>query len=467
MRAKVITFVILVMLAVLGATPAYSQDIPPLPHAFYGRIEINGSPAPIGTQIEARGEGVRTGIEGNPIVTTEVGVYGSPDPMGPKLVVQGDILDGATITFYINGFPAEQTAAWHSGEVTELNFTAAMPTVTTDEATGIGATAATLNGTLVSLGNAPSVAVSFEWGTTTSYGDETTAQTMTTTGAFSAALSNLTTNTTYHFRAKAVAQGISYGIDRTFTTKAAGGGGGGGVKDTTPPRIFNIRVTDITKTSANVNWDTNEMSDSQVEYWASPGQLSPLDTEMTIYHAISLTNLNPGSTYYFRVMSRDAADNLGVSDQHAFSTLAGAAVFAASELSISPSEVYTGETVTISVLINNTGDGAGSYTVTLKINGVVEATKDITLNAGASQEVTFSTVKDVAGSYSVEVNGLSGSFIVKEKPALPTTPPPSAPVPTPTPPVAPGINWHLLWSIIGGVVIVGLIIFLVVRRRGA
>lgn len=127
MKTKVIAFVTLAILLVLCATPAYGQDVPPLPHAFFGTIKINDSPAPVGTRVEARGEGVRTGIEGNPIVTTAVGVYGSSDPMGPKLVVQGGILDGTTITFYVNGVQAGQTAEWHSGEVTELNLTATIP----------------------------------------------------------------------------------------------------------------------------------------------------------------------------------------------------------------------------------------------------------------------------------------------------------------------------------------------------
>ncbi|GAH34511.1 unnamed protein product, partial [marine sediment metagenome] len=59
------------------------------------------------------------------------------------------------------------------------------------------------------------------------------------------------------------------------------------------------------------------------------------------------------------------------------------------DLSISPSEVDIGEEVTISVLVTNTGSASGSYEVTLKIDGAVEASKEVTLNAGASKEVTF------------------------------------------------------------------------------
>ena len=261
----------------------------------------------------------------------------------------------------------------------------------------------------------------------------------------------------------------------SFTTASApspppgGGGGGGGPMppDTTPPRISDISVADTTETSVDITWRTHEKSDSQVEYWSSPSNFSPLDTERVIEHLVHLTDLTPAITYHYRIMSADRAGNLTVSDESTFTTLGEppAAVFTSSNPSISPSEVDIGETITISILITNAGNAADSYKVTLKINGVVEATKDVTLDAGTSQEVTFATAKDVAGSYTVDINGLSGLFTVKEKPA-PPPPPPSAPPapPAPTPPPAPAINWPVIWGIIGGVV-AGVAIFLVVRRR--
>ena len=91
-------------------------------------------------------------------------------------------------------------------------------TSVTNPATDMAADSATLNGTLDDLGAASSVEVYFEWGLDTSYGNETTPQTMTTTGLFSANLSGLDPYTTYHFRAKAVGDGINYGQDKSFTT---------------------------------------------------------------------------------------------------------------------------------------------------------------------------------------------------------------------------------------------------------
>jgi len=127
MKAKMVAFLFLAVLLALAATPVYAAEAPSLPHAFYGAVDINGSPAPVGTEVEVVGEGVEIGVGNNPIVTTVEGEYGGgADPMAPKLVVQGSIADGATVTFYVNGFATGQTAQWHSGGVTEINLAAAI-----------------------------------------------------------------------------------------------------------------------------------------------------------------------------------------------------------------------------------------------------------------------------------------------------------------------------------------------------
>ncbi|GAH79091.1 unnamed protein product, partial [marine sediment metagenome] len=249
--------------------------------------------------------------------------------------------------------------------------------------------------------------------------------------------------------AKAVGEGTSYGIDKTFTTKAAGvagGGGGGGIADTTAPTFSNILASNISETTADISWRTNEASTSQVEHWTSPSTLSPLDETMTYSHLVHLTGLTPGTTYHYKTMSKDRAGNVAVSDVETFTTLgkAPAAIFTTSDLSISPAEVKIGEAVTITVSVTNTGTAAGSYKVTLKINQAVEATKEVTLDAGASKEVTFTTSKD-AGSYSVDVNGLEGSFTVKEKVA------PAPPPPTP-PPAPPEVEQPINWPLVGGLI---------------
>jgi hypothetical protein len=122
MKTWALWFVSIVLLVCLTSSPVQAGSIPPLPAAFYGALTINGQPAPAGTVIEARGTSIQTGIQGNPLVTSQVGAYGSSDRFGPKLVVQGDIVAGTVISFYINGAAATQTAAWGAGSVIQLNL---------------------------------------------------------------------------------------------------------------------------------------------------------------------------------------------------------------------------------------------------------------------------------------------------------------------------------------------------------
>jgi hypothetical protein len=104
---------------------------PALPQAFYGSVIVNGQPAPVGAQVEARGAGVKTGIEGNPMAVTAAGKYGGPTIAERKLIVQGNIDEATPIYFFIDGVQAECAApggAWQSsypfqsGTVTELNL---------------------------------------------------------------------------------------------------------------------------------------------------------------------------------------------------------------------------------------------------------------------------------------------------------------------------------------------------------
>jgi peroxiredoxin len=67
----------------------------------------------------------------------------------------------------------------------------------------------------------------------------------------------------------------------------------------------------ITQTDAIIKWETNEPATSQVEYGTSKtyGSETAEDTDLSTSHSIKLTGLDPGTTYYFKVISKDAAGN--------------------------------------------------------------------------------------------------------------------------------------------------------------
>ncbi|MFH1657024.1 MAG: fibronectin type III domain-containing protein, partial [bacterium] len=176
------------------------------------------------------------------------------------------------------------------------------------------------------------------YGTTNSYGSQTTLDS-TLTYQHSVKLTNLTKQTTYHFQvvSEDSADNSTASSDYTILTTDDPGivetiSSGGVIfmessssnKDTTAPVISNIRVTNINYSSVTINWNTNEDTDTFVEYGTTKnyeqGYLGSYDN--TTKHSLNLTSLSPGTTYYFRALGKDSSGNLSRSGQQSFATLA-------------------------------------------------------------------------------------------------------------------------------------------------
>jgi len=133
------------------------------------------------------------------------------------------------------------------------------------------------------------------------------------------------------------------------------------------------------------------------------------------------------------------------------------AAFSLSGLSVLPAEIESGETITVSMVVANTGGEVGSYTAVLKINGVKEEEKTVTIAAGGSQTVSFGITREEAGSYTVTVDGLNGSFTVVVQPT---------PTAESTPAVEEGgINWYVIGAILGVVLLLAIFLPIWIRRR--
>ena len=92
--------------------------------------------------------------------------------------------------------------------------------------------------------------------------------------------------------------------------------------DTTAPIISNISVSQITLSTAQISWTTNENADSRIEYGLSSTytSLSPLNLAMLTSHSQVLTSLLPSTTYHYRVKSKDGAGLEAVSGDLTFTT---------------------------------------------------------------------------------------------------------------------------------------------------
>lgn len=99
------------------------------------------------------------------------------------------------------------------------------------------------------------------------------------------------------------------------------GGGGPGV-DGTAPVISNIRVINITTSTAEIAWDTDESATGIVDY----GTTSVYDATAShagrvTSHLVPLSGLTPDTEYHFRVTSADAVGNTAQSGDLTFRTL--------------------------------------------------------------------------------------------------------------------------------------------------
>ena len=98
--------------------------------------------------------------------------------------------------------------------------------------------------------------------------------------------------------------------------------------DIVDPVISEIMATSTTVSSTQINWLTDEVSDSKAWYSTS----TPLDLlatstlqvsspDLVISHELGLSNLNASTTYYYMVSSSDIATNQATSTEQSFTTL--------------------------------------------------------------------------------------------------------------------------------------------------
>jgi hypothetical protein len=95
-------------------------------------------------------------------------------------------------------------------------------------------------------------------------------------------------------------------------------------KWTTPPSLESGPETSkITTKKATITWSTNRTSDSKVSYGTSSGNYydeEPSNPAQVAAHTINLTNLSPGTTYYYKAKWTDEDGNTGESEEKTFST---------------------------------------------------------------------------------------------------------------------------------------------------
>lgn len=181
--------------------------------------------------VEVGGEVTSTGG----VEVTERGIYwstsASPQTTGTKLTIgngAGEFLSAISnlnpkTTYYITAFATNSVGTTYGSDISFITL-GGEPTAKTLEVADITTSSATLSG-LISANNL-NTTVTFEYGTTTSYGRSTAVLENPITendDTVSVSISGLSPETLYHYRVRAEnSLGITYGADSTFTTVVTG-----------------------------------------------------------------------------------------------------------------------------------------------------------------------------------------------------------------------------------------------------
>lgn len=222
---------------------------------------------------------------------------------------------------------------WVAGGVNTDIWTAgtppvSAPTVTASSPSSVTTTTATFNGNITSTGNENPATRGFHYATDTYYtGNGNTYDTTSSTsgsystGAYTASITGLTCNTTYHYEAFATnTGGTGDSSDVSFTTSAC----------PTAPTVTTGTATSFTYGTATIAGNITDTGGENptaryVEYGLtdSYGTEGPSDTGSfsTGTFNVRAVGLAAGTTYHYRVCATNTADT-GCGDDATFTTLA-------------------------------------------------------------------------------------------------------------------------------------------------
>ena len=315
----------------------------------------------------------------------------------------------ATSTY--NSLPSYLTAYVSQISIPTLTSTQP-PVVATGVASNITSTGSKVSGNLTSTGTAASVTVSFEYGTTTSYGITAAGvpPTLTSTGAFTASLTGLTSGQTYHFRTKAVGNGTVYGNDQSFKTS------------TQPPVVATGIASNVTNTGATVSGSLTSTGTAAsvtvsfeygttTSYGSTAAGVPPTLTSTGAFTA-NLTGLSSGQTYHFRTK---AVGNGTVYGNDATFTTTG-----------NPVTSKSGNT-TGTVAITPVATGApGEYSLSLRItSSTVSGVTIGQLVWCAATTADFPNLLTVGATLTGTLDNSAGWWVLKASTIIPIPPPPT------------------------------------------
>lgn len=299
-----------------------------------------------------------------------------------------------------------------NGAVSIASTLASLPAVTTNAASGITATSATLNSTAAA--NGFSTAVSFDYGTASaSYSTidqpATTGSPVDTTGASTLVVTGLVCNTKYYFRAKGVSSvGSSKGSELSFTTSACAPTvtTGAATSITTGGAVLNSTIT-ANGASTAVTFEYGTTSGSISGSYSTTGlAATPSAVTTSASATYALSGLTCNTTYYFRAKGVSSGGTV-YGNESSFSTLP-----------------TCGTTTTVSETTSNNNSTSGAQVVSpnpASVTGSISSNSDTDyyrLSLGAGKTLTATLTMPTKANFDLELyasNGTSTTLLASSK----------------------------------------------------
>ncbi|MBI4029791.1 fibronectin type III domain-containing protein, partial [Candidatus Berkelbacteria bacterium] len=194
---------------------------------------------------------------------------------------------------------------------TTATATSVDPTATPADISSVSVSDVTLTSAILTWETSAVATSVVDIGASTAYGTRVEDKSLSSTTKHTVKFSDLKDSTTYHFRisgADATGKKLA-SDDYTFSTL-------------TLPVVSSVSVSGLGAREATLVWETNTPTDTFVEYTPTSGESAEKGkSESTKKHSFTLENLNPRTSYTYRVKSRDGFGNQAASGYLTFTTI--------------------------------------------------------------------------------------------------------------------------------------------------
>jgi uncharacterized protein (TIGR02145 family) len=374
-------------------------------------------------------------VSANNLPTVVTFEYGQTTSYGQSVTVAQSPVSGNTVTnisepitglslgtTYHFRLKAINTSGTAYGADLSFNTTSTGLT-TTAPATSVTTTGAIFNGTVYP--NNLSTTVTFEYGTSTSYGNVVTASQSPVSGtnpvSVTAALGGLTPGTIYHYKVKAInTSGNTYGEDVTFTTLKLPDATTGSATSITPSGATLNGTVNANNSQTDVTFEYGPTTDYGSEITSTQSPVSG-NTDTPV-NAI-ITGFSAGTVIHFRIKAGSAAGTSWGTDK-SFTTLSAPTAVIASATSVTGSSAMLNGTVNAN---------SGSTVVSFEYGSTIAYGTEVT---ATQSPVSGNIVTPVSASVSGLTPGSTIHFRIKAVNAAGTSYSPDQSFTTPTLPIA-------------------------------